>query len=462
MTTIDKFLREHASRFEAELCDFLRIPSVSAKSECRQEMVRAAEWLRRKFQSIGLRAEILLPKSKPDAHPLVYAQSSPVIPEAPTVLVYGHYDVQPAEPLEAWETPPFEPSRRDGFIYARGASDDKGQLLTHVFSTEAWLAVRGSLPINLKFLIEGEEEIGSAGLAALLQEEPERFACDCVVISDTAQFGPGQPAITYAQRGIVYFQLDLEGPHSDLHSGTYGGAVSNPANVLTRMLGAIVDERGRVKVPGFYDDVKPISEEERSMLGLLSFDEDKFFEEIGVSGGSGESGFTVLERLWTRPSFDISGLSSGYQGEGAKTIIPRSASAKFSFRLVPDQDPGKIVQGVKSYLEPMCPPGIRMKLTVLAQCRAFALPIRSPWIDAARRAIEEGFGCPPVFIRAGGSIPIVSALHRALGAYILLVGWGQETDNAHGPNERFSLVDFHRGIRTSSRLWDELSRVKRG
>ncbi|MCS7239359.1 MAG: dipeptidase [Thermoguttaceae bacterium] len=460
MRNIEKFIRDNVPRFEEVLCDFLRIPSVSADPRHREDMVRAAEWLRKYLEGIGLDAEVIRPPgSVPAGHPLVYAESE-AVPGAPTILVYGHYDVQPADPLEEWSSPPFEPTRRDGYLVARGASDDKGQLLTHVFSTEAWLAVYGKLPVKLKFLFEGEEEIGSATLSAYLRQDPDRLACDCIVISDTAQFSPGQPAITYALRGIAYFQLELEGPKTDLHSGQYGGAVTNPANALVMMLGALVDERGRVAIPGFYEAVRPISEEERQMLGLLPFDEDVFFERLGVDGGSGEAGFTVLERLWVRPSFDISGLTAGYQGAGAKTIIPSRATAKFSFRLVPDQDPKKIALLAEEYLRKICPPGIRMKLALLAQCPALALSLRSPWVDAARRAIEAGFGCPPVFVRSGGSIPIINQLYQSLRAYVLLVGWGQESDNAHGPNERFSLADFHRGIRTSCHLWQELANVE--
>lgn len=459
MRNIERYIRDNAQRFESALFEFLRIPSVSADPQHREHMVQAAEWLRRYLEGIGLDAEVIAPPpSVPAGHPLVFAQAE-TVPGAPTILVYGHYDVQPPDPLEEWSSPPFEPTKRDGHVVARGASDDKGQLLTHVFSTEAWLAVQGRLPVNLKFLFEGEEEVGSATLAAYLRQDPQRLSCDCIVISDTSQFSPGQPAITYALRGIAYFQLELEGPKTDLHSGQFGGAVTNPANALVTMLGALVDDRGRVAIPGFYEAVRPIPEEERQMLALLPFDEDVFFGQLGVDEGGGEAGFSVLERLWVRPSFDISGLTAGYQGVGAKTIIPARATAKFSFRLVPDQDPQKIARLVEEYLRRICPRGVRMKLTLLAQCPALALSLRSPWIDAARRAIEAGFGCSPVFIRSGGSIPIVNKLHQSLGAYVLLIGWGQESDNAHGPNEQFSLADFHRGIRTSCWLWQELAGV---
>ncbi len=458
MKAIEKYIRDNLDRFEELLCEFLRIPSVSADGRYRGEMLRAAEWLKTRLQEIGLKSWLITPPETSSGHPLVYAEAEK-IPGAPTVLVYGHYDVQPADPVEKWHNPPFEPTIRDGYVYARGASDDKGQLLTHVFSVEAWLAVQGKLPLTVKFLFEGEEEIGSPTLAQYLRKGASELGCDCVVISDTAQFAPGQPAITYGLRGIAYFQLELEGPNSDLHSGQYGGAVTNPANALAAMLSSLIDERGRIRIPGFYEKVRPLTDEERQMLGLLPFDEEAFYRSIGVNTGSGETGFTVLERLWIRPSFDISGLASGYQGQGAKTIIPSRAEAKFSFRLVPDQDPARIGELVETYLKQICPPGVRMTLKPLAQCPALALPLSSPWIGAAQRAIEAGFGCAPVFVRSGGSIPIVSQLYQALDAYILLVGWGQEGDNPHAPNERFSLADFRRGLRTSCWLWQELSQV---
>ena len=454
MPSIDEYLKTHANRFEEELCELLRIPSVSTDPTHRGDIDRAAQWVGEHLRRLGLATEIV----PTTGHPLVIAES-PRIDGAPTVLVYGHYDVQPAEPSDLWQSPPFEPTRRDGNLYARGATDDKGQVLTHVYSVEAWLAIERRLPVNLKFLIEGEEEVGSQGLYGFLTDHAQRLACDCLVISDGAQFAPGQPAITYGLRGIVYFELVLTGPKSDLHSGSFGGAVTNPANALARMLSALIDERGRIQVPGFYDDVVPLSPGEREQLAALGFDEQRFFAQVGVSGAIGESGYTSLERRWARPTLDINGIGGGYQGTGGKTIIPAQAMAKFSFRLVPNQDPEKINRATEAMLHGLCPPGISMKLTQHQGTPGVLVPLDSPYIQAAGRAIEHGFGRAPVFIREGGSIPIVSTFHKTFGADTLLVGWGQDDDGAHGPNEKFSLADFHRGIRASARLWEELSRV---
>jgi succinyl-diaminopimelate desuccinylase len=392
-------------------------------------------------------------------HPIVYAESPPVA-GAPTVLVYGHYDVQPPDPLDEWETPPFEPTIRDGNIFARGATDDKGQMLTHVKSAEAWIETEGKLPLQLKFLIEGEEETGSAGLEQFIEENRDRLACDVAVISDTSQFGPGQPAITYGLRGIAYYELRLSGPTQDLHSGTFGGAVANPANVLASMLSGLVDERGVVQVPGFYDDVEPLTPRAREEFEKLPFDEKEFMRKIGVAALHGEAGYSTLERRWARPTYDVNGLWSGYQGEGAKTVLPARAGAKFSFRLVPKQDPAKISKALEKQLREMCPEGIRMELIDFHGAPGVVVPLDSPFVAAAERAIEEGFGRRPVFIREGGSIPVVATFHDRLGVDTLLLGWGLPDDNMHSPNEKFCLADFHRGIKASAHLWRHLGEVK--
>jgi succinyl-diaminopimelate desuccinylase len=417
-------------------------------------MQKAAEWLVDQFRQMRFTAEIL-----PTAgHPVVYAES-PKIPGAKTILIYGHYDVQPPEPLEKWTTPPFEPNIRDGHVFARGALDDKGQVFTHIKSAEAWTTVEGRLPVNLKFLIEGEEEVGSNHLDTFIAENTERLACDCIVISDGSQFAPGVPAINYGLRGIAYYELRVTGPNRDLHSGSYGGAVTNPANALAKMLAGLVDEDGRVTIPGFYDDVTPLSDRERQEMASLPFDEVKFFDELGVAGGSGEAGYSSLERRWARPTYDISGLWSGYQGEGAKTVLPASAGAKFSFRLVPNQDPEKITAGLKWRLTELCPPGVEIELLDLHGAPGALVPLDSPYVDAAACAIAYAFGRRPVFTREGGSIPIVTTFHQQLKADSLLLGWGQEDDNAHSPNEKFSIADFHRGIKASARLWEELGKL---
>lgn len=454
---LDDYLVQHATEFEDRLCQLLRIPSVSAASRHREDVRNAAHWVAEEFRALGLSTELIETGGPGDAagHPIVLAET-PTVPGAPVVLVYGHYDVQPPDPLSEWLSPPFEPTRREGNLYARGATDDKGQMYTHLKSTEAWLKCRGGLPVQLKFLIEGEEEVGSVHLESFLDRHRERLRCDVAVISDTSQFAPGRPAITYGLKGLVYFELRLIGPKQDLHSGTFGGAVVNPANALCRMLAALVDDAGRIRVPGFYRDVQPISARERAEMARLGFDEAEFRRQIGVDAVGGEQGFTTLERKWARPTCDINGLTSGYQGEGAKTVLPARASAKFSFRLVPNQQPSQISQALRAYLQELCPAGIRLELEEFHGAPGVLVPIDSPFVAAASRAIEYGFGTPPVFIREGGSIPIVSTFKSILGVDTLLLGWGQNDDNTHGPNEKFCLADFHRGIRASTALWQEL------
>jgi succinyl-diaminopimelate desuccinylase len=456
MPTLDEYLDSNRGRHEDELCELLRIPSVSADSRHKEDTRRAAEWVAGQFRGLGFSTEVI-----PTAgHPIVFAESAKVA-GAPTALVYGHYDVQPPDPLNEWISPPFEPTRRDGNLYARGATDDKGQMLTHVKSAEAWMKTAGKLPINLKFLIEGEEEVGSENIYAFLDEHQEKLACDVVVISDSSQFRPGKPAITYGLKGLAYFELRLTGPKQDLHSGTFGGGVTNPANALCKMLAALRDDDGRVTVPGFYDDVVPLSDREREQFRELGFSDADFMKQIGVDAVTGEKGYTTLERRWARPTFDINGLTSGYQGEGAKTVLPARASAKFSFRLVPNQDPKRIAAALEQRLRELCPPGIRMELISFGAGAGVVMSLDSPYMAAAARAIERSFGKAPVYIREGGSIPIVTSFRQQLGVDVLLLGWGQDDDNTHSPNEKFSLEDFHRGIKASAYLWQELSSIRK-
>ncbi len=455
LAELDAYLEKHKRRFEKELCELLRIPSISADSRHRNDVRCAADWVAAQFRKLKLDTEII----ETAGHPIVYAES-PAVAGAPTVLVYGHYDVQPPDPLDEWISPPFEPTERDGNLYARGATDDKGQMLTHVKSTEAWLAAEGPLPVQLKFLIEGEEETGSSSLEPFIKENKDRLSCDCVVISDSCQFAPGQPAITYGLRGIAYYELRLFGPKQDLHSGTFGGGVANPANALCDMLSKLINEKGQIQVPGFYDDVTSLSLRERNELKKLPFDEAEFMRQIGVNAVAGEEGFGTLERRWVRPTFDVNGLTSGYQGEGAKTVLPARATAKFSFRLVPNQDPKKISQALTARLKELCPSGIRMELVDMHGAPGVVVPLDSPFMAAAQRAIAAGFGREPVNIREGGSIPVVATFHDLLGVDTLLLGWGLNDDNTHSPNEKFSLADFHRGIKASAYLWRELGQLK--
>lgn len=439
----------------------MRIPSISTDPQYSQDVQKAGRWVEDQLKGIGLTTEYI----ETSGYPIVFAESEKV-ENAPTVLVYGHYDVQPPDPLDEWINPPFEPTRRDGNVYARGATDDKGQMLTHIKSAEAWIKTVGKLPINLKYLIEGEEESGGLGLSELLNGKhdsvrpvADRLKCDIAVISDNAQFAKGQPAVTYGLRGMAYFELRIQGPSQDLHSGIFGGGVTNPINTISKMLASLIDENGRIQIPGFYDDVIELTELERSQFSKLDFDESQFNEKLSVAGTTGEVGYTNLERRWARPTYDINGIWGGYQAAGAKTVLPAKCGAKFSFRLVPDQDPEKIHAALEQHLQKICPPGITIDLEFKHGGRGVVVPMENPFMSAAANAVEAGFGVRPVFVRSGGSIPVVTSFKEKAGVDTLMLGWGQDDDNLHSPNEKFSLADFHRGIQSSAHLWDEISKV---
>lgn len=440
-----------APQFQQDLMEWLRIASVSSDPSCTRQTSEAADWIANHLRRGGLEVQ----RIETQGHPLVFAESPP-IPGRPVVLVYGHYDVQPVEPLEQWISGPFEPTIRDGNIYARGATDDKGQVLTHVESLLTLIEAGIRLPIQVKFLIEGEEEVGSANLERLLPSLAKQLACDVVVISDSSQYDVGQPAITYGLRGIATFELRLDGPRQDLHSGSFGGAVTNPAVALCQMLAAAIGRDGRVQIPGFYDGCRELTEIERRRLAELPYSDAEFARSIGVDALGGDQRYGALERRWTRPTFEINGLTSGHQGEGGKTIIPATASAKISCRLVPDQDPEKVVAAAEAFFHAQTPPGIRLHFKRGHAAPGMLSRLDSPYIAAAQRAIESAFGKQPVMIREGGSIPIVTRFQEVLGADCLLLGWGLSDDNAHSPNEKFCLADFHRGIAASAQLFMEL------
>lgn len=453
MKNIEQYIAANRGRYEDELIEFCRLPSVSADPAFRPGVEAAAEWVAGQLRALKFETSIV----RGAGCPIVYAESPPV-PGKPVVLIYGHYDVQPPDPLDLWVTPPFEPTRRDGNLYARGATDDKGQVLTHIKAAEAWLAAEGRLPLQLKFLIEGEEETGSEAVYPFIRDNARKLACHAIVVSDGSQFGPGQPAITYGLRGIAYYELHATGPNRDLHSGSFGGSVTNPANAIAKLIAAMTDDQGRIQIPGFYDDVVPLTDRERSQFAALPFDEKHSCEQIGVDGVTGEAGYTTLERRWARPTCDVNGLWSGYQKAGAKTVLPSKAGVKFSFRLVPNQQPDKITEGVRKFVEQFKIPGIRWELKPSHGCPGMLVSLESPFVEAAARSLEAAFGRPAVYTREGGSIPVVATLAEALGADTLLLGWGQEDDGAHSPNEKFSLDDFHRGIAASARLWAEITR----
>ncbi len=453
LAKVDGYLEQHRGAFEEQLKALLRIPSVSAQPDHDADTRRAAEFVRDDLRAMGVPAELI---EFPKGHPIVYGERLDA-PGQPTVLLYGHYDVQPPEPLEPWTSPPFEPTERNGNLYARGATDDKGQMFTHLKAVEAWLKTVGTLPVNVKILIEGEEEVGGANLEGYVAAHAAKLACDYAVISDTSQFAPGIPAITYGLKGLAYFELRVQGANRDLHSGTFGGAVQNPINALCTILASLKDADGRILIDGFYDAVRPLQDWERSAFAALPFDEEEFRAELAVPEVFGEATYTTLERKWARPTCDINGIWGGYAGPGPKTVLPGKAGAKLSFRLVPDQDHHAIAELLGRHLAKVCPPGVTWELEVMHGAPAVLVETESPGFAAAARAIEAGFGRRPVLMREGGSIPVVGLLKTHLGVDTLLLGWGQNDDNLHGPNEKFSLADFHKGIKASAHLLAELA-----
>jgi acetylornithine deacetylase/succinyl-diaminopimelate desuccinylase-like protein len=391
-------------------------------------------------------------------HPLVYGDWLHA-DGAPTMLFYGHYDVQPVDPIDLWESPPFEATVRDNEIYARGAADDKGQVFMHFKAIEAHLTRADRLPMNMKVVIEGEEEVGSAHLDTFVRDNTSLLGADVVVISDSAMFDRGVPSICYSLRGLVYFQIDLRGTTSDLHSGLFGGAVANPAMVLAQTLAQMKDKAGRVKIPGFYDDVRPLSDQERAAWRALPFNEKAYRKELGAPKLTGEAGYTTLERIWGRPTFEVNGLVSGFTGEGAKTVIPAVAMAKVSMRLVPDQQPDRIAAAFETYLTKVMPKTVTCTVTRMHGGKPWITGHDSPFVEAAARAIEQAFGKPPVFCREGGSIPVVSTFQDQLGAPVVLFGVGLPDENAHAPNERLDLDNFHNGIVAAAFLYHEIAKI---
>ncbi|KAA1259091.1 Succinyl-diaminopimelate desuccinylase [Rubripirellula obstinata] len=446
-------LQQSQQRHLDELIQWLKIPSVSSDTSKIGDVKAAGDWIANKLADSGLKVETI----QTQGHPMIYAES-PAIDGAPVVLVYGHYDVQPPEPLNLWTTPAFEPTVRNGNLYARGATDDKGQVLTHVHSICDWMATGKPLPLQIKLLIEGEEEVGSENLERMMPELADKLACDCVVISDSSQYGPGQPAITYGLRGIATYELLVQGPKQDLHSGSFGGAVMNPAIALCHLMSSMVDREGRIAIDGFYDSVRDLSPAEREAWDQLPKTDD-FAKSVGASELFGEKGYSADERRWARPTFDINGLTSGHQGEGVKTVLPAQASAKFSFRLVPDQDPTQLTDAINSHLTKHLPTGVTFKLTPDHGAPGMLADTNSRFMDAARAAITAAFETPPVLIREGGSIPIVTRFQETLRCDCLLLGWGLSDDNAHSPDEKFCIEDFYRGIQASTMLWESIGKL---
>lgn len=457
MNAAREFAHSNLERFRTELFEFLRIPSVSASSGHDAETRRAAEWFMQRASEAGLEVEL----GETPGHPVVLAHWRDPDPQAPTLLIYGHYDVQPAEPLELWTSPPFEPEVRDGRIYARGSADDKGQLFMHLKALEAILATGTAPGVNILLLAEGEEEVGSPNLLPFIEQHRERLACDAVVISDSAMFDEGLPSLLFSLRGLAYVEVHVRAAAGDLHSGAYGGAVPNPATALARMIASLHDEHGRITIPGFYDDVVEWSDETRDEIRGLPFDEERFRTQVGSPGLSGEAGYSTLERLWIRPTCEVNGLLSGYTGEGAKTVLPARAMAKISCRLVPDQDPKRIAELVRAHLERVAPPEVEVEVVELHGGHPWRADPTGPLFEAAGDALEEAFGTRPVRVGEGGSIPIVGDFERVLGAPALLVGFALPGCNMHAPNEWFTVDNFETGIDALISLYPRLGSALR-
>ena len=452
-----KYIDDNKNRFEEELFNWLRIPSISTDSQRKDDIKKAANYLSDQLQNVGI-DEVKIFETP--GNPIVYAEHSGVGSDKPTVLIYGHYDVQPPDPIDLWDNPPFEPTVVDGKLYARGSADDKGQAYIHVKSVESVLKTHGELPVNVKFIFEGEEEIGSPSLVPFLEEHKELLSCDMVLISDTSMFAEDTPSITYGLRGLTYMEIEVFGPNRDLHSGVYGGAVANPANVLCEMITKLKDENGVVQIPGFYDKVIDLSDEEHEEYKKLPFDEDAYKKELGIKKTFGEKGYTTLERASGRPSLDVNGLWGGYQGEGAKTVLPSKAGAKVSMRLVPDQDPKEIARLFESYVKEITPDYVTVKITEHHGGSPAITDMEFYGMQAAAQAFKEVYGKEPLFAREGGSIPIVADFKKILGVNSILMGFGLDSDAIHSPNEHFHLKDFHRGIKTSARFFEVLEDYK--
>lgn len=450
MSDVHQYIDEHLPRFREELFEFIRIPSISARSEHDGDTRRAAHWLADRLQELDMTVSI----RETPGHPVVLGEWRKAGEGAPTLLIYGHYDVQPPEPLDLWTTPPFEPTVRNGRLYGRGSVDDKGQLYVHVKAIEAHLRANGGLPLNIVLLIEGEEEVGSPNLMPFVREHADRLGADGVVVSDTTMVGPGLPTIGVSLRGLAYFQIDVTGPAQDLHSGSYGGAVVNPATALARITSTFHDADGHVAIPGFYDNIDtPAEFVER--VRKVPFDEDSFRRETGATVLGGEDGFSTPERLWLRPTVEVNGLLSGYTGEGPKTVLPSKAMAKVSCRLVPNQDPARIERLVREHVERAAPEGVKIEFQTFQAGFAWRARLEGPLYAAGARALEMAFGREPVYAGEGGSIPIVEEFERILDAPVLLMGLGLPGENAHAPDEWMSLENFEKGTHASASVMDE-------
>lgn len=452
MSITQEYIDQNKDKFIEELFQLLRIPSVSTDSSKKGDIKEAAEFLLNQLKGLDLNTVKLF---ETPGNPIVYAEHCPH-DDKPTVLIYGHYDVQPSDPDELWDTPAFEPTVKDGLIYARGASDDKGQAYTHVKALEAYIKTGQELPVNVKIILEGEEEIGSPNLVPFIQDHKDMLKCDMVLISDTAMFAEDQPSITYGLRGLAYMEVEVVGPNRDLHSGVYGGAVENPANVLCEIIAKLKDENGVIQIPGFYDKVVPLTEADHEAFAQLPFDEEKYKKSLNIEALHGEKGYSTLERSAARPTLDVNGIWGGYMKEGAKTVLPSKANAKVSMRLVPDQEPKEIADLFKEHVESIAPDTVKVTVTEHHGGHASVTDLDFYGLKAGAQAFEEIYGTEALFSREGGSIPIVADFKRVLGVESILMGFGLTSNAIHSPNENFAIKDFHRGIKTSAKFLELL------
>jgi len=453
--TIQEYFEKNKDNFINQLIEFLKIPSISSEPQHKDDIRRCAEWLYNNIKNSGIDNVRII---ETEGHPIVYAENLEAGEDKPTILFYGHYDVQPVDPLELWNSNPFEPVINNGKLFARGSSDDKGQVFMHIKSIESYLKSNNKLPLNIKFLIEGEEEAGSNHLDEFIYKNKELLQCDSVLISDTEWFSDNVPSLCYSLRGIAYFEVTITGPNRDLHSGTFGGAVDNPIMILSKMISKLKDEYGRITIPDFYENVLPLEDDERENFLRLPFNEKNWLKDLDILYSYGEIGYSILERTWARPSLDINGIYGGYTGEGAKTVLPSKATAKISMRLVPNQEPEEIINKTKKYLEQLLPPTAKMEFKALHGGKPVLIQRNGKEVQSAMAALKKTYNVDPVFMREGGSIPVVNTFTQVLNAPVILMGFGLPGDNVHSPNESFSLDNFFGGIKTSINFIDEYSK----
>jgi acetylornithine deacetylase/succinyl-diaminopimelate desuccinylase-like protein len=453
--TLIEYIEQNRNQNLEELKEFLRIPSVSTKSEHKKDIERAAQWVADNLRGAGMQKVEIHPTK---LHPIVYAESEHQLGK-PTILLYGHYDVQPAEPLNLWTSPAFEPTVRNGNLYGRGTADDKGQVHIHLKALEAIFKTEHKLPLNVKVMIEGEEEVGSVSLWDFVAKNRQRLKADALVVSDTSMLAKGVPSITYGLRGLNYYEVEIIGPMQDLHSGAFGGAVPNPITILAEMIAKLHDKNFHVTVPGFYDDVAEISRVERKALNSLPWKEKEFRKTVGSPDLCGEKGYSITEQTWTRPTLELNGIWGGYMGEGSKTVIPSAAHAKFSTRLVPNQDTQKIAKLVERHVRKLLPKTVKCNFQVLSMGKPWVAPYQHPIFRTAIQALEQGFGKKAVFIREGGSIPLVTQIHDMFKVPCVLLGFGLPDENAHAPDEHLSLENYFDGIKSVALFYDQLARA---